>query len=94
MSTLKDNPYLVLSEFIHKFIMDYYYKKNIQTNFREWVKKVGDEGVRKLREAIANNLSKVVKQPEVYQPFIDRLRNNPTDYFNIIADFINAIEKN
>lgn len=93
MSTLKHNPYLVLSEFIHQFIMSYYYKKNIQTNLREWVEEVGEQGVRKLREAIANNLSKVVKQPEVYQPFIDRLKNNPDDYFNIIEDFTNVIDK-
>jgi predicted transcriptional regulator len=93
MSTLKNNPYLVLSEFIHQLIIDYYYKKNIQTNLRECGEEIGEQGVRKLREAIANNLSKVVKRPEVYQPFIDRLRNSPDDYFEIIEDFTNVIDK-
>jgi predicted transcriptional regulator len=87
ISTLKDNPYFVLSEFIHRFIEVSYYRKGIQTYHGEWAKKIGKKGVREWRKAIVYNVPKIAKQLDVYQKYIDRLRNNPADYLNIISEF-------
>ncbi|USG67356.1 BlaI/MecI/CopY family transcriptional regulator [Brevibacillus ruminantium] len=87
---LKDNPYLVLSEFVHEFIQNYYYKAGLLQD-KEWVKAVGDEGVRLWREAVVDTLAKEAKKEEFYKPYLLRLTDTPDDYENIAISFTNEL---
>lgn len=87
---LKDNPYLVLSEFIHEFIQNYYYKAGLR-QYEEWVKTVGDDGFRLWREAVVDTLAKEAKKEEFYKPYLLRLTDTPDDYENIAISFTNEL---
>jgi len=87
---LKNNPYLVLSEFIHEFIKDYYYKSGLRQD-QEWVTTVGNEGLRLWREAIVDTLAKEAKKEGFYKPYMLRLMESPDDYENIAASFTNEL---
>lgn len=89
---LKNNPYLVLSEFIHEFIKDYYYKSGLHQD-QEWVKQMGNEGLRLWREAVVDNLAKVVKKKDFYEPCLQKLSETPDDddYWNIYTSFTDEL---
>ncbi len=87
---LMDNPYLVLSEFIHEFISDFYYKGGLRQD-EEWVKAVGDEGFRLWREAVVDTLAKEAKKKTFYEPYLQRLTETPGDYENIHTSFIDEL---
>jgi ATP-dependent Clp protease adapter protein ClpS len=89
-NNLKDNPYLVLSEFIHEFIATYYYKGSLRHD-EEWVQRVGDEGFRLWRESVVDTLAKEAKKETFYEPYLQRLTETPDDYENIHTSFVDEL---
>jgi len=87
---LKNNPYLVLSEFIHQFIDDYYYKRGLR-QCEEWVQRVGDEGFRLWREAVVDTLAKEAKKETFYEPYLQRLTETPNEYESIHTSFVDEL---
>ncbi len=71
-NNLKENPYLILSEVIHTFIEDYYYKNGLQRD-EEWFQQAGEDGVRIWREAIVESLTTVTRKKVNYEPVVKKL---------------------
>lgn len=87
---LKNNPYLVLSEFIHEFIAEYYNKRSLRKDV-EWLQRVGDEGFRLWRESVVDTLAKEAKKKTFYEPYLQRLTETPEDYENIHSSFVDEL---
>ncbi|UKS26044.1 helix-turn-helix domain-containing protein [Paenibacillus sp. HWE-109] len=83
---LKDNPYLILSEFIHAFVKSHYYRSGLR-QAEEWIQSVGDEGCRVWREAVVDTLAKEAKKEKFYEPYVLKLKQFPDDYNNILSGF-------
>ena len=89
---LKNNPYLVLSEVIHKIIEEYYYKSGLR-QCEDFVQEYGEDGIRLWREAVVDTLAKEAKKKDFYEPYLLRLTENADDYENITNTFRDDLMK-
>lgn len=87
---LKNNPYLVLSEFIHELIANYYYKGSLRHD-EAWIQSVGEEGLCLWREAVVDTLAKEAKKETFYEPYLQRLTETPDDYESIQNSFVDEL---